>query len=64
MLCNQNGYFEAELVIMSRKTAFNKALREYKKENGQNLAGPKKGSKKSEHVSSHLSQNGFKNRNS
>ena len=50
---------EAELVIASRKIAFNKALGEYKKENGQNLADPKKGPKNSKHVSSQLSQNGF-----
>ena len=52
---------EAEIVIASRKTAFNKALREYKRDQGLN-SGPKKvtrqnAAKTSKHVAQNSSQN-------
>ena len=54
---------EAELVIASRKTAFNKAIREYKRDLGQ-IPGPRKGlrqsgSKTSKHVTQNSTQDGI-----
>ena len=49
---------EAEIVIASRKTAFNKALREYKKEAGAKGSQSRKSQRTSKHVESQHSQNG------
>ena len=50
---------EAELVFSERKTAHNKALREYKKEYGQRQSQGKKSTKNSKQVSSQQSQHGM-----
>ena len=49
---------EAEQAISSRKAAFNKALREYKKSNVNPLVN-KRGNKNSKHTNSQSNQNGY-----
>ena len=50
---------EAELVFTARKNAFNKAMREYKKETGIKQQQGRKSTRNSKHVGSQQSQNGL-----
>ena len=50
---------EAEQVMETRKNAFNKALRDYKKETGFKPAQTKRTQKNSKQVDTQQSQNGY-----
>ena len=56
-LIRSPNFFGSTVTIAARKTAFNKALREYKKEQGAKGSGAKKQTRKSNNVGTQQSQN-------